>query len=192
MEKFEALKYIIENRRTTKSNLMNGKVIEDELLVKLLSLANWAPTHGLTEPWRFIIYKGEAGLKFCEEHANLYKEHTASERYLQPSYDKLLHNADKASHTIVVYCKHGMNPKIPLIEDICSTACAVENILLGAEALGLAIYWSTGGMIHYASMKDHLQLAGEDVVIGVLYLGYADEKKAGKRKTGIEEKIEWK
>jgi nitroreductase len=192
MEKFEALKDIIEGRRTTKSNLMNGKSIDGSIVIKLLSLANWAPTHGLTEPWRFIIYKGEAGIKFCEEHAELYKEHMAADKYLQPTYDKLLHYADKASHTIVVYCKHGMNPKIPLIEDICSTACALQNVLLGAETLGIAAYWSTGGMVHYASMKDHLKLGAEDVVIGVLYLGYADEKKVGKRKTGIEEKIVWK
>ena len=122
----------------------------------------------------------------------MYKEHTAHEKYLQPSYDKLLHNADKASHTIVIYCKYGLNPKIPLIEDICSTACAIQNILLGAETLDIAVYWSTSGMVHYASMKDYLQLGDEDVVMGVLYLGYADEKKTGKRKSPIEEKIVWK
>jgi nitroreductase len=192
MEKFEILQGIIENRRTTKSSSMNGKMIDDSLLMKLLSLANWAPTHGLTEPWRFIIYKGDAGKTFCRDHADLYKEHTAGDRYLQPTYDKLIHYADNTSHTVVVYCKHGMNPKIPLIEDICSTACAVQNILLGAETLNIAAYWSTGGMVHYASMKDYLQLDADDMVIGVLYLGYADEKKVGKRKTPIEEKIIWK
>jgi hypothetical protein len=37
-----------------------------------------------------------------------------------------------------------------------------------------------------------LQLKQEDVVLGILYLGYSDEKTEGKRQTEIDEKVIWK
>lgn len=192
MEKFDILKEIVENRRTIKSNLMNGRVINDEDINRILSLANYAPTHGLTEPWRFIVYGNEEVKLFCSAHAELYKSETPEERYNESAFEKLMHNGDKASHAVIAYCKTGSNPKIPVIEEICAASCAVQNILLGAEALGFAVYWSTGGMVHNPAMKDLLHLSVDDIILGILYIGYADEKKEGRRKTGIEEKIFWK
>ncbi|MEZ5022407.1 MAG: nitroreductase family protein [Chitinophagales bacterium] len=36
---------------------MNGKTISDKDFMEVLELANWAPTHGFTEPWRFVLKK---------------------------------------------------------------------------------------------------------------------------------------
>ena len=33
-----------------------GKPVERALLEQLLENANWAPTHKLTEPWRFQVF----------------------------------------------------------------------------------------------------------------------------------------
>jgi nitroreductase len=43
--------------------MMNGKKIPDEQITSLFELADRAPTHGLTEPWRFIVYADPAA--FC-------------------------------------------------------------------------------------------------------------------------------
>ena len=34
--------------------------MSSELLRAMLEAANWAPTHGITEPWRFVVLQGEA------------------------------------------------------------------------------------------------------------------------------------
>ena len=88
--------------------------------------------------------------------------------------------------------QRGTNPKIPVLEEIAATAAAIENVLLGATAAGVASFWSTGGMTHKQPMKDFLQLNEEDVVIGIIYLGYSDETFEGKRATHMEDKITWK
>jgi len=49
---------LIRNRRSIKPALMSDRPVEPHLLETLLENANWAPSHGLTEPWRFCIYKG--------------------------------------------------------------------------------------------------------------------------------------
>ena len=191
-DRFEIIADIIRNRRSVKPVKMNGKKIPDEQVSQLLQLANWAPTHGRTEPWRFFIYSGEKVKEFCHQHAELYKIHTPPEKFEQANYDKHLHNGDLASHIIVAIMQRGDSPKIPVLEEIAATAIAIQNILLGATAAGIASFWSTGGMAHHPVMKDLLHLKKEDIVMSIVYLGYTDEHMEGKRQTGIEEKMVWK
>jgi len=190
--RFDIIADIIKNRRSIKPVKMNGKKIPDQQVSELLQLANWAPTHGRTEPWRFIVYAGEKVQEFCRRHAELYKAHTPVEKFEQGNFDKLLHNGDLASHIIIAVMQRGALPKIPALEEIAATAIAIQNILLGATAAGIASFWSTGGMAHHPVMKHFLQLKEEDIVMSILYLGYSDEQIEGKRQTQIEKKVIWK
>lgn len=172
---------------------MNGKKIDDSIIKQLLELADWAPTHGHTEPWRFVVYSGNMVQQFCSVHAELYKNNTPEEKFLTANYEKLKHQGDNLSHIILVYMKRGTNPKIPAQEEISAVACAVENILLGASTLNIAVLWGSGGMTYHPAMKKYLGLAEEDIMMGLLYLGYTDEPfKEGKRIVSLEEKIIWK
>jgi nitroreductase len=189
---FEILADIIINRRSIKPVKMNGKKISDEEVKELLKLANWAPTHGRTEPWRFIVYSGNRVQEFCHHHAELYKLHTAAEKFEQANYDKQYHNGDFASHIIMAIMQRGTLPKIPALEEIASVSMAIQNILLGATALNIASFLSTSGMTHHQAMKNFLHLKEEDIVMGILYLGYSDEKMEGKRHTEVEQKVIWK
>jgi len=190
---FEAIQNLIQNRRSCKPALMNGKKIDDAVIYNLLELANWAPTHAHTEPWRFVVFAHDAVQGFCREHAALYKANAPAEKFETAKYEKILHNGDQVSHIIAVYMKRGTNPKITVIEEICATAAAVQNILLGATALNIAALWSTGGLTFHPAMKSYLSLSEDDHMIGLLYLGYADNAtKEGKRIMPLDEKIEWR
>ena len=190
---FKTLEEIIVNRRSCKPALMNGKKIENALVEQLLALADWAPTHAHTEPWRFIVFANAAVKEFCKEHADLYKTNMPPEKFETAKYEKTLHNGDQCSHLIVVYMKRGNNPKITVTEEICATAAAVQNILLGAEALNIAALWSTGGLTFRPAMKEYFNLKEEDQMIGLLYLGYTDvAPKKGERIVPLKDKVEWR
>ena len=188
---FSVITDIIQHRRSTKPAQMNGKLIADEQVQQLLELADWAPTHGNTEPWRFFVYSGNAIKTFCAQHAELYKKNTDPEKYLQANYDKFLHNGDTASHVIMTVMQRGPLPKVPAIEEEAAVSSAIQNILLGATALGIASFWSTGGMVHHYSMKELLHLRNEDVVMGMIYLGYTDVEQKGRRVVPLAQKIKW-
>lgn len=49
-----------------------GKRTPDEQIMQLLALADWAPTHGYTEPWRFVVFGGDKVKDFCQQHAQKY------------------------------------------------------------------------------------------------------------------------
>jgi nitroreductase len=190
---FKNLKEIVEHRRSFKPALMNGKKIDDAAILQWIALADWAPTHGHTEPWRFIVFANQAVQRFCHDHAELYRLHTASARFETAKFEKLWHNGDHCSHIIVVYMKRGSNPKITADEEICAVAASIEHILLGAAAMHLAALWSTGGLTHHAAMKTFFGLETQDQLVGMLYLGYADHpNKTGHRMVPLGEKIDWR
>jgi nitroreductase len=191
MDTFETFREIVINRRSVKPAVLNGKIIDNQLVMQLLELANWAPTHGITEPWRFVVFSGEAVRQFCHDHAEMYRQSTPPDKFNPSKYEKQRHNGDMASHLIAVYMKRHPDSNIPALEEICATAAAVENILLGAETLSIAVLWSTGGAVQQPAMKQYLELGEEDLMIGLLYLGYTDEPAKPGRRGPATEKIRW-
>jgi nitroreductase len=186
---FSEISAIIKTRRSVKPVAMNGNKIPNGHIAALLELADWAPTHGFTEPWRFIVYETPA--VFCQQHAELYEQNNLEDNFNPAIFSNLQHQGDKASHVIVAVMKRGNLPKIPVFEEIAATACAIQNLLLGATALNIASFWSTGGMALKPVLKEFLNFDEDDQLMGILYLGYADEYPEGKRAMPIEEKIKW-
>jgi len=183
----------ILNRRTIKPEQCTDESIPDEDIWKILEAANWAPTHGYTEPWRFVVFTGESKHTFSKAHAEMYKKACTNESFKQVGYDKLINRANHTSHIIVYVNKRGVNPKIPAIEELQSTAMAVQNITLVAASMGYAGYIHSGARTYSDEMKSYLGFGEEDQVLGVLYLGVPnDEEKApGRRITPIQDKVVW-
>ncbi|RYU91362.1 nitroreductase [Mucilaginibacter terrigena] len=186
---FSAIANNIKARRTIKPSTMNGNKIPNGHIASILELADWAPNHGNTEPWRFIVF--EDPKIYCEQHAELYKAANPGESFNPTAYTNFQNQANAASHVIIAYQKRGDLPKIPQFEEVIATACAVQNLLLGATALNIGAFWSTGGMVLKPAYAEHFGLGAEDSVLGVLFMGYTDNQPEGKRKTPIEEKITW-
>jgi nitroreductase len=190
-EPFGLIEKVIAGRRTVKPQQMNGGIVPHEDMAAILALADFAPTHGITEPWRFVVYSGVEVIEFCSQHATLYQLNTDPGRFEQGKYDKLLHMGDKASHIVIAIMHRGDLPKIHAWEEKAATACAVQNILLGASAMGIAAYWGSGGMAQHNAMKHFLNLREEDFVMGILYFGYSDKEPPFTRKIPFDEKVRW-
>ncbi|RFS21441.1 nitroreductase [Chitinophaga silvatica] len=187
-----AIDQVIISRRTVKPTSMNGQKIDNTTVESLLQLADWAPTHGYTEPWYFVVFSDDKVKEFCNDHAQMYKDNTPADKYINGNYDKLKHQGDLASHVIAVCMKRGNNPKIPAQEELAAVSCAVENILLGATARGIASYWGSGGMTYHPAMHEYFGLGEDDLFLGFVYLGYTSEPlPAGRRIKSPAEKFKW-
>lgn len=189
---FDTVANTIASRRTIKPAQMNGLQVPDALVRSLLQLAAWAPNHGNTEPWQFFVWAGAEKVKeFCRQHAELYKAHTPEASYNEGAYEKLLHMGDSASHVIIAVMRRGVLERIPVLEEIAAAAAAVQNLLIGAAAAGIAAYWGSGGMVLRPAMKEFLGLREEDIVMGAIYLGQSDVVKKGSRVVPVEMKTSW-
>ena len=53
----EAINHLIRTRRSVfPKQFEAGKKIDDAIVQEILVNATWAPNHGLTEPWRFVVF----------------------------------------------------------------------------------------------------------------------------------------
>lgn len=190
---FDIVSNNIKERRTLKAQFMNGELIEDEVIEKLLELGDSAPTHGRTEPWRFDVFTGKGFEQFCNFHAKIYWEETEEGLRNPTTRDLFAGLHEKASHLVVVSMKRTAKVRIPDFEEYAACCAAVQNILLGAEAKGLASIWNTGGKTYAPSMKEYLELGAEDQVVALIYLGKSDmvENKLTNRRIPLNEKTKW-
>lgn len=183
---------LITNRRSIKPSEFSDQRVPDQVISQMLSNANWAPTHGMTEPWRFFVFTDEARQRFGNRLAEIYEQVTPPDSFKSTKCEKLKSNAERSSHLIVIAMKRQESEKIPEIEEIEAVACAVQNLHLTATAFGVGGYWSSGKAICSDELRDELGLQRKDRVLGLFYVGYP----SGPWPTGgrglVDEKVVWK
>ena len=188
----ELINKVIEGRRSIYQQQYSGDRVDDEIVKRILSNANWAPTHKLTEPWRFVVFSGEGLKKLATFQAELYKKvTTANESFKEDRYQNLLTKPMLSSHIIAVGMKRDEKKSVPEVEEIGAVFCAVENMYLTATAYGVGCYLSTGGITYFDEAKEFFGLGHEDKLIGFFHLGMSriDMPKGNRRP--IEDKVVW-
>jgi nitroreductase len=181
---------LIKDRRTIYPENFSSRKVHKEQLELMLEAANWAPTHGHTEPWRFKVFSGPALSNLMEELAEVYKEITAVEKFVQGKYDRLLKRAEQSSFVVAICMNRHDQTKISELDEIMAVATAVQNMMLVASAYGIGTFWSTGS-ISAERVKQYLHLDDKDKCLGFLYVGYPEgEWPKGKRNIWLN-KVEW-
>ncbi|TMW55783.1 hypothetical protein Poli38472_010665 [Pythium oligandrum] len=183
---------LIAARRSIFPPYDETRPVPREIIEKMLESANWAPTHGRTEPWRFVVFSSpEARRRLGELEAELYKKMVPANRFLEKKYKKKIQSKLESSYVIAICMKRQESEKLPEMEEICSVACAVQNMHLVATGHGVGAYWSSGPPIFSDEMKEFLGLGPKDKCIGLFYVGYPKgEIPTGARKP-MAEKVTW-
>jgi nitroreductase len=167
-----------------------GAKVPDEVVHEILENALWAPTHGLTEPWHFVVFTGDGLKKFAEFQAELYKA-ASGDDFNEGKYTKLKTQPLLASHIIAIGMKRTAG-KIPEIEEIEAVACAVQNIYLSVTAYGYGGYWTTGGITYLPQAKHFFDLGPNDKLLGFFYIGQVAVPSSKGKRTSIEQKVDWR
>ena len=189
----EETNHLLRNRRSIYPAMYSDVPVDDAIIKTMLENANWAPTHKLTEPWRFVVFKGEGLKKLAVFQSELYKElSTAAGNFDVSKFEKLATKPLMASHIIAIGMKRDPKGLVPEVEEIAAVACAVQNMYLTAAAHGIGCYWGSGGITYKEEAKSFFGLGAEDKLLGFLYIGNlkTDKWPIGKRKP-IEEKVNW-
>jgi len=142
---------------------------DDAALSEILHAAMRAPDHGKLKPWRFIVLRGEARLKFGEVMAEAMRrrEPEAPDNMVAREREKPL----RAPLIVVLVAAIKEGHKIPVIEQLLSAGAAAQNVMLAAHAMGYGAAWKTGAPAYDAYVKEALGLAPSDAIVGFLYLG---------------------
>ena len=182
METYEA---IVTRRSVPK---VTDEVPPRAAIQRLLDAAVRAPTHHLTQPWRFIVLTGWALKEFGDAWALGAEREGKDPESVRP---KVL----RAPVIIAVIetPKHHL-PKVQEIEEHHAIGAALQNILLAAHDMGLGAMLRTGPAAHIPEVHDYLGLEGGELVAGYVYVGYPQPSsdRPMTRRTEASEITEWR
>jgi nitroreductase len=101
-----AFNQLIKSRRSVFPKDYTGEKVDDAIVRQMLENANWAPTHKLTEPWRFVVFTGEGLKKLATFQSECYKKVTLADgTFREERYQNLLTKPMDCSHIIAVGMK---------------------------------------------------------------------------------------
>jgi nitroreductase len=192
--KFDAaiIDQLIKSRRSVFPKDYTGERVDDAIVHQMLENANWAPTHKLTEPWRFVVFTGEGLKKLATFQSDCYKQVTTADgTFREDRYRNLLSKPMESSHIIAVGMKRDEKKGVPEWEELGAVFCAVENMYLTATAYGIGCYLSTGGVTNFEEAKDFFGLGKDDKLLGFLNIGMPKDTLPEGRRKSIEEKVQW-
>ncbi|HEY4989244.1 MAG TPA: nitroreductase [Opitutaceae bacterium] len=166
-------RYPYRTRRTIKPAQMDGgREIARELLVEMLEDAHWAPTHGLTQPWRFHVFTGEGRGRMADFLQSLYDQTTPENEFRPEKRAKLRDNLVQAPVAIAVAALTDSGVNITRQDELCATACAVQNLLLSAHQRGVGSFWSSAPVSCREEFALWLGLDSRHTPLGLVFLGY--------------------
>jgi nitroreductase len=190
----ETLSTLIRQRRSVKPADMDAvRPVPEELVWRLLENGTWAPTHGLTEPWRFHVFTGGARTRLAEVLPVIYTEVTPAHEVREDKLAKLGQNPLLAPVVIACCVEKRGGEKIPFLEEIEAVACALQNVMLSATAAGLGSFWSSPPVVGSAAFGKWLGQGEGDVCVGLMYVGWpkAGRTQAVMPRRPVQEKVVW-
>ncbi|MBP2831638.1 nitroreductase [Aquimarina sp. U1-2] len=181
----------IRARKTTYAYSFLDKDIPKSTIEEIVTNGLWAPTHKMTQPWRFEVLQGDHKNALGEYMLAYYKEKLTAAQFPESRHAETATYAKNATLIAIVF-QRSQRIQIPEWEEIAAISCAVQNMWLSTSAMNLAGYWDTAGAT-IAYCEEHLALRPHEKSLGIFYVGYPVEtQELPKRKRkSIDKKLIW-
>lgn len=179
----------ITDRRSVYPRFFNEIPVTDEQIWSLLEAANWAPTHRMTEPWRFIVIRGTRKVELGTYLADQYKATQSETAFSERKYKSKQEKAHRSSAVIAIILQRDPAESVPEWEELAAMSTAVQNLWITASAMGLGGYWSSPASI--VGRPDFLALPPGQSCYGLFYLGHHDMPELPRERKPIADKVQW-
>ena len=142
-------------------------------LQAIVSAAAHAPDHGRLRPWRFILVPGhrraDLGAAFTEALAA--REPDCSEEARAAACAKAFH---APCLVVAVIGDDPAAPAIPMNERLVSLGCAIQNMLVAAQARCFASGLASGAGMQAPALRELLALAPHEQAVCFIGFGSAE------------------
>jgi nitroreductase len=165
------LSHLVRSRRTS-LRLDRDRPVPLQLVHDLCELAQWAPNHKRTWPWRFALFVGEGRARLGEAFAADLSNAAAADTALDHV------RAEKARHkylrapAVLLVGSAGHPEQVIHRENAYAVAAGIQNLLLGATVAGLASHWASPPVQHAPRAIQLAGFADDTELVGVVYLGW--------------------
>ena len=174
----------IIGRRSVKN--FNGQPVDLENINSILEDARWAPTHGLRNPWRFIVAANKEYIKFQDvlKEYGVPKWKELSEEDLEKQMKKF----SGAGAVVFVVVPEDSRQKERL-EDYAAASALIQNAMLLAWDQGIGTCWKTPPFIDNPKFREELGVKPGERIISMLQFGYYDDIPKGRVRTPLEDVV---
>lgn len=158
---------LVRGRRT--SMLVDKeREVPVELVEQLCDLAQWAPNHKRTWPWRFALLTGDARARLGNTIADAMEARGDDPAKVAKTRGKYL----RTPATLVVGSAEG-DTEMRTAENRDAVAAGIQNLMLGAHAAGLATYWGSCPKGANDVVADLCGFEPGTFIASLTYLGWA-------------------
>jgi nitroreductase len=159
----------LKTRKSGSAKAMAGPGPGAAQIAEMLDIAVRVPDHGKLNPWRFILFEGEARSKVGGAFAARWK-------VLHPDHgeDSLAFQRGlflRAPVVIAVVSTAAPHNKIPEWEQLLSSAAVSYNLVLAATCMGFHAQWQSDWVAYDAGATAAMGLKGTERVAGLVYIG---------------------
>jgi len=170
---FDDFSSLVRARRT---NLMidRERDVEPTVVQQLCELANWAPNHKLTWPWLFAEVRGDARLRLgsvCADVMSAQGEPGARVAKTRGKFSR--------SPVVLVVGSEVGDSQLRTEENRDAVSAAVQTLLLGATALGMASFWSSCPKGANDAVASFCDFPTDTTVVAMVYLGWPTDIPKG-------------
>ena len=180
----ETLNSIIRNRKSIYPNDYTGDEIPDNLIREILLNANHAPTHRMTQPWFFKVYKNESKQKLIDIVSKIDES-----KISKIKLDKFIQKINDSNTVISIFLNRDKKERLPEWEEIAAVSMSVQNMWLTCYANNIGSYWSTPSFLK--EYGDLIDLAKNETSLGFFFMGVYTHKESPKLRDDINSKVDW-
>jgi nitroreductase len=159
----------LKTRKSASAKAMSGPGPDDAQLADILSIAVRVPDHGKLNPWRFILFNGEArarvGALFASRYEDLHPDYPSDSITFQKGL------FTRAPAVVAVVSTAADHAKIPVWEQLMSSAAVCFNMVLAAQALGFDAQWQSDWVAYDEGAKSAMGITPQEKVAGLIYIG---------------------
>ncbi len=176
----DTLEALIRRRRT--SMLVDrDRPVSPELVGRLCSIAQWAPNHKRTWPWRFTLVEGPARARLGTVISGAMQVHGDPPEKVEKARTKYL----RTPAVLIIGAIAGDSAQ-RTAENRDAVAAAIQNLLLAATAADLATYWGSCPMGANDVVADFAGFDHGTHVAGIIYVGWAMSEVAAPDRPPVE------
>lgn len=156
--------------RRTSMMVDKDRAVPRTTVEQLCELAQWAPNHKRTWPWRFAVVDGDGRARLGNTIADAMEAHGDPPGKIATARTKYLRTP-----TVLVVGSAVGDSDLRTAENRDAVAAGVQNILLAATAVGLASFWGSCPRGANDAVTDLCRFESSTQVVALIYLGWATE-----------------
>ncbi|PQP82404.1 nitroreductase [Paenibacillus sp. PCH8] len=164
---------VIRERRTIRS--FSTRPVSEDVLIRLLDAAVWAPYHSKQEPWRFIIFMDEGRQMFSDAVLSTYTPQELQQFGQSATKD---YCEDTPVHVCVVV-RQGTD-RWRNEEALLAAAGLIQNLQLLAWEERIGLVWKTNEYNRDDAFAARIGLNSGERLVGTLHLGYLRDDAASR------------